>query len=364
MKAAAFFPATRSLQVVTDLAEPQITTPTGVKLRMIDVGVCGTDREVTHLTIGYPPAGSEYLVIGHEGIGEVIETGPEVTGLKPGDLAIPTVRRPCTDPHCRGCRSGRSDFCSTGKFTERGIMGIHGFMTERIVDEAEFLNPVPAELRHAGVLVEPLTIAEKSLLQAEQIQKRLPWGLDPAQCNCVVLGAGPVALLGALALRIRGFAVAVYSLEREPNPMADVLRAVDARYFSSQECSIEQLAEALGSIDLVYEATGAARFAFDVLRSVSPNGIFLMAGIPPHRPAAPYEIEELMRSLVYGNRCICGSVNASKIAFERAVEDLTAIHHKWPDALRSLITGRFPMERFSEPILQPTGIKNIIEITP
>ena len=86
-----------------------------------------------------------------------------------------TVRRPCPHPHCVACREGRQDFCYTGDFTERGIKQNHGYMTEFVVEEERYLNPVPRDLRDVAVLVEPLTIAEKSLEQLWMVQRRLPW---------------------------------------------------------------------------------------------------------------------------------------------------------------------------------------------
>ena len=99
-------------------------------------------------------------------------------------------------------------------FTERGIKQQHGFMTEFVIEEECYINAVPRALRDVGVLVEPLTIAEKSLEQLWLIQQRLPWAcpVEPGKlrehCHrAVVLGAGPVGLLGAMALRIAGFDV-------------------------------------------------------------------------------------------------------------------------------------------------------------
>src|SRR5882724_5708761 len=100
MKAAAVFPGTRTLGVVPDFPEPKLKSPTSVKLRILQVGVCGTDREIASFAYGTAPEGSGYLVLGHEALGEVVEVGPEVTNLKPGDLAIPMVRRPCANPEC------------------------------------------------------------------------------------------------------------------------------------------------------------------------------------------------------------------------------------------------------------------------
>ena len=200
MKAVAVFPRTQEVKVI-EHEVPELRRPDQVKLRILDVGVCGTDKEICAFEYGTPPPGSDYLVIGHESLGEVMEVGPAVSNVKVGDLVVTTVRRPCPHPECRPCRAGYPDFCSTGDYTERGIKEEHGFMTEYVVDHERYLHVVPPELRDVAVLTEPLTIAEKAIDQARQIVRRLPWlclddldeagRLNPA---AVVLGAGPVGL--------------------------------------------------------------------------------------------------------------------------------------------------------------------------
>ncbi len=360
MKAAAVYPGTKSLGVVNDFAEPKIESPVQLKLRILNVGVCGTDREIASFLYGEPPAGSPYLVLGHETVGEVIEVGPEVKNFKAGDLAIPTVRRPCTHPECFPCRSGRPDFCITLDYTERGIMKRHGFMTEMIVDDETYMNAVPAAIRDVAVLVEPLTIAEKALIQVRQIQTRLPWG--DAKHKAVVLGAGPVGLLGAMTLIEHGFEVTVYSLEREPNPAADIVKAVGGKYISAKDLTIERMAAQVGSIDLVYEATGASQLTFDVLQVLGTNGVFIITGVPGKHGPVPIDTDVIMRNMVLKNQCVYGTVNAGKDAFENAIADMTSFYSKWPDAVKGLITGRFQLDNFAEPIHNQTGIKNIIEI--
>ncbi|MGA2712137.1 MAG: glucose 1-dehydrogenase [Bryobacteraceae bacterium] len=366
MKAAAVFPAKKSLEVVSDFPEPKLAGPTSVKVRVLNVGVCGTDREIASFQYGFPlPTGSPYLVIGHECLGEVVETGSEVRDFKPGDLVIPMVRRPCDHPECIACRAGRQDFCYTGDYRERGIKQMHGFLTETIVDEARYMNPVPKAIRDVAVLVEPLTIAEKGLIQVAQIQKRLPWGVNTPDHThqAVVLGAGPVGLLGAMALRHARFAVTVYSRSREPDPSADIVKAIGGKYISSQDRSIEQMAAEAGNIDLVYEATGVSKLAFDVLGVLATNGIFVLAGVPGEHGPVGIDTDKIMRNLVLKNQCLVGTVNAGKDAFENAVADLTAFHAAWPEAVKNLITGRFPLERFAEPIHDQSGIKNIVEVS-
>ena len=371
MRAAAVFPDKKSLSLVSDYPEPKIESPSQVKLRVLTVGVCGTDREIASFLYGTPPDGSEYLVIGHECVGEVVEVGAEAGHLKTGDLVIPMVRRPCSHPECLACRSGRSDFCYTGDYRERGIMKMNGFMTELVVDDARYMNVVPKGIRDVAVLVEPLTIAEKALLQTMRVQDRLPWGL-PTQFGggtegtyrhkAVVLGAGPVGLLGAMALTQHNFDVTVYSRDREPNASADIVKQIGGRYISSLDRTIEQMAGEVGTINLIYEATGASQLAFDVLKYLGTNGLFILTGVPGHHGPVEFDTDTIMRNLVLKNQCVLGTVNAGKDAFEQAVADLTSFYAKWPDAVKGLITGHFPLEQFAQPIQKQTGIKNVIEI--
>src|SRR5436309_5173547 len=247
MKAIAVFPGRREVKLI-EQERPPLRTPTDVKLRILDAGVCGTDREIGAFQYGTPPAGSEHLVIGHESLGEVVEVGSAVTRVKPGDLVVTMVRRPCPHPDCRACRAGRQDFCFTGDFSERGIKGLHGFMTELVVDDQQYMHVVPSHLRDVGVLVEPLTIAEKALIQVWDMQERLPWtapgtpNADGHGQEAVVLGAGPVGLLGTLALLVRGFDTWVYSRDDGTGASAQWVASVGARYVSSQTTTLDQLA--------------------------------------------------------------------------------------------------------------------------
>jgi glucose 1-dehydrogenase len=301
MKAVAVFPATKQVKVI-DHPEPSLASPADVKLRMIDVGICGTDKEIVTFQYGTPPNGSDYLIIGHESLGEVVEIGSEVKSLKKGDLVVTMVRRPCNHPECVACRAGRQDFCYTGDFTERGIKGRHGFMTEYVVDDEKFMNQVPMDLRDVAVLVEPLTIAQKAIEQLWQVQARLPWACPiepgkPAQfCHkALVLGAGPVGLLGAMALAVRGFQTFVYSKTALPNARADLCSSIGVKYISSDQTSVDEMAKIIGGIDVVYEAVGASSLAFDVMRVLGTNGVFIFTGFPGRKGPIEVDTDRLMR---------------------------------------------------------------------
>jgi threonine dehydrogenase-like Zn-dependent dehydrogenase len=369
MKAVAVFPSSKQVKVI-DHPEPTIAADTEVKLRMLDVGVCGTDKEIVSFQYGTPPEGSPYLVIGHESLGEVIETGAAVKGIKKGDLIVTMVRRPCDHPTCVACRAGRQDFCYTGDFTERGIKGRHGYMTQFVVDDQKYMNLVPAELRDIAVLVEPLTIAEKAIEQLWQVQSRLPWacavieGKPPEYChNAVVLGAGPVGLLGAMALVLRGFKTYVYSKTPLPNPRADLCAAIGAEYISSDETPVDAMARRVGQIDVVYEAVGASSLAFDVMRVLGTNGVFVFTGVPGRKAPIAVDTDLLMRDFVLKNQVVYGTVNAGKQAFEDAISDLSEFRRRWPDAVKKLITGRFPIDQAVNLLTgKVEGIKSVVSL--
>jgi glucose 1-dehydrogenase len=369
MKAIAVVPGKKEVGLA-EHPEPRLTAPAQVKLRMLEVGVCGTDREICSFQYGTPPAGADDLVIGHESLGEVVEIGSKVSRLRRGDLVVPTVRRPCPHATCVACRTGRRDFCYTGDFTERGIKEAHGFMTEVVVDDESYMNIVPRELRDVAVLVEPLTIAEKALLQIGQIQQRLPWdcpshpGEKASHCHqAVVLGAGPVGLLGAMALRVAGYQTCVYSREPDGDPKSQLVKSIGASYISAAECPPGEISRRLGNIDLIYEATGASQLAFKVIENLGTNGIYVFTGVPGRKAPVEVDTDRIMRNLVLKNQVLFGTVNAGKEAFEAAIRDLGTFMKRFPAAVRSMITGRFPMEAYRDLLLGPlTGIKNVIAL--
>jgi hypothetical protein len=116
----------------------------------------------------------------------------------------------------------------------------------------------------------------------------------------------------------------------------------------------------VGNIDLVYEALGADQIAFELLEVLGAGGLFCFTGVPRHRSELALNASRLLYNLVLKNQVMLGTVNAGRDAFERAIGDLEAFYRCWPGAVRALITRRFPLEEFREPILKPCGIKNVI----
>jgi len=374
VRAVVVYPGQPRPPELTDVPDPELT-PGAVLVETLRVGVCGTDREILAGGHGQPPPGRERLVLGHESFGRVREVAPGAAGdLRPGDHVVATVRRPCG--HCRECAGGMSDFCLTGDFVERGILGMDGFMAERYVEDPAYLVRIPAELAEVGVLLEPLSVVEKALQQVYAAQARIPgrptadlapWLVGPGSwrvARALVLGAGPIGMLAALSLRLLG-ADEVVVVERTARPTkAALLRTAEARYVPTGGAPLR---DALGSdpFDLILEAAGSGRSVLDALPLLAANGVACLTGIfAAGEPSEPIAVNDLLREMVYRNKAIVTSVNSNRSYFERGVESMAALESRWPGRLAGLITRRVPIERYAEAV-QPEadGVKTVVELS-
>lgn len=333
LRAMAIYPGRPdSLHLTTVPDQPLASHDVAVRVRR--VGICGTDRELIDAHFGGPPAGSDELVLGHEVLGVVEATGDKVETLRPGDLVVATVRRP---DGCPACQAGQPDMCLWRKYTERGIVGAHGFMVERFVDEERYLIAVPPELEAIGVLVEPLSVVEKALRHATLIQRRIE-GWTPRQA--LIFGAGPIGLLGAMLLRARGIEVTAVARQPPPNRAATVLERCGARYVSVRETPVSELATSSSPLDLILEAAGASELVFEGMRILGVNGVLVALGVGRGDLHAPVPIDEISRGFVAGNKLMFGSVNSAREDFVAGVADLATFEQRWPGLTATLITHR------------------------
>ena len=328
-----------------------------VLLRTVEVGICGTDREICSFEYGTPPPGATELVLGHEALAEVVEVGPEVTWARPGDLVVPTVRRPCKNPHCTPCRQERQDFCMTGEFSERGIVRADGFLCEYSIEEERFLVPVPRVLEEVAVLVEPLTIAAKAVDVFTTIHSR--FGFDVPRLRGLILGAGPVGLLGAMVFQAQGIETHVFSREAEDNDRAKLVRSFGANYVSAGRTPLDRLAERIGKIDVVFEAVGVPEVAFGALAPLAANGVLILSGVPAQRGATPADLSRWMRDIVLKNQVIFGTVNAGRTDYENAVRRLEQFMVLFPGAVRSLL-NRVSIDQAADVLARGRGIKDVV----
>jgi threonine dehydrogenase-like Zn-dependent dehydrogenase len=365
MKAIALVPGTANLSLA-DLLEPSIAAPDDIKLKVLQVGICGTDREEVSGGRAEAPPGRTKLIIGHEMLGQVVATGSEVTSVQPGDYAVFSVRRGCG--RCPACAVNRSDLCYTGDYTERGIKGRDGYQTEYVVDKEQYVVKIPEGLTSIGVLTEPMSVVEKAIDEAIRIQTARLSDTEGPQSGlrgkqALVAGIGPIGLLAAFALRLRGADVTGLGRQDRDTPRPSMLTRMGAKYVDERQVKPDGLGEHFGQIDLIFEATGAARLEFDLLSVLGVNGLYVLTGIPGGDRPINIEGAALMRQLVLKNQVMVGSVNASRKHFQTAVEDLENAQKTWSDAISRVITHRFPYTEYAEALSLRSSdeIKTVLE---
>lgn len=319
-----------------DVPEPSLDDVDGgrgVLVKVIRVGVDGTDKEINAAEYGAAPEGFDYLVTGHESLGEVLEAGPNVpASLRPGNLVVATVRRPGSSPYDR---IGLQDMTTDDVYYERGINLLHGYLTERYVEDATYVVPLPHSLREVGVLLEPLSISEKGLNQAYEIQRRLKiWKPERA----AVLGAGSIGLLCTLALRLRGIDVTCFSLRKPPYLNSQLVEELGAAYVSSEATSLADTSAEHGPFDLIFDATGFSPLAFEAAEVLAKNGVLVLASVTGGDRKTEIPSDKINQGFVLGNKVMVGTVNASRDDFDRGATDLVRAEAFYPGWLAKLLT--------------------------
>lgn len=358
MQAIAVTPLRQNSAGVVELPMPEPATDECL-VRVLEVGIDGTDRDISGGEYGEAPAGEERLVIGHESLGEVAAECERAGSLRRGDLVVATVRRPCPE-RCLNCQDAEYDFCTTGNYHERGIKQRHGYLAEHYAERPEFLVPVPPELRDVAVLLEPLSIVEKTFRQTFKIQERMRW--EPRRV--VITGAGSVGMLAAFVARLRGLDTVVYSRGPSSGAGDPIRRQIGVEYVDSKEHTLAELADQHGAPDILIEATGYSPFAWEGAQVLAANGVAALLSVTNGSRTLEIPSDQLNTGFVLGNRLLFGSVNAHRRDFEQGAADLAAIKARWPGAIERFITERVPLARGPE-VLRTKGhgeLKTVIKV--
>ena len=320
---------------LTDQPHPHVCRiPEGraVLVKVLQIGVDATDREINEALYGNAPPGGEHLIIGHESFGQVVEVGEKVTEVKPGDYVSCTVRRPGGSLFDR---IGRNDITSEEIYYERGINLCHGFLTEFFVDDAEYIVKVPQGLKHLGVLAEPASVCAKAIEQAFLAQDRLQvW--EPKRA--FVLGAGQIGLLATLMLGLRR--IEVYTLATTPGPhrKSEIVEAYGATYVSTRQTAITELARRVGKPDLIFEATGNAEVCFRAMEVLAHNGALIWTSITGGRHEVSLDAAKINLEWVLGNKLLVSSVNGNRRHFELGLQALSHGELTHPGVTQRILT--------------------------
>jgi threonine dehydrogenase-like Zn-dependent dehydrogenase len=360
MKAVSVFPGKPDSVHIADLPKPsldQVPDGRGVLVKVLRVGVDGTDKEINAAEYGAAPPGYDFLVIGHEGFGQVEAVGPNVTELKAGDYVVATVRRPGKSIYDL---IGTNDMTTDSTYYERGINLRHGYLTEYYVDDAEFIVKVPQGLKHVGVLLEPTTVVEKGIYQAYEIQRRLKvWRPRKA----AVMGAGTIGLLATLVLRLRGLDVTTFARSPRPYLNADLIEELGARYISTNDTSLLDGAKQHGPFDLIFEATGNSGVVFDSMQALGKNGVLVLSSVTGGDKMIQIPADRINLEFVLGNKVMVGTVNANREYFELGVRDMAQAEAEYPGWLGKLLTDPVQgLENYTELFRKLTSPNGAIKV--
>jgi threonine dehydrogenase-like Zn-dependent dehydrogenase len=332
---------------VEEVADPARETDR-LLVRGLLVGVCGTDREIAAGAYGEPPSGQPKLIIGHEGLGEVLEA-PAGSGFRSGDLVVGIVRRPDPVP-CPACAAGEWDMCRNDRFSERGIVREDGYGSERWRVEPEFAIAIPTELGEFGVLLEPASVLAKAWEQVDRISGRAFFRSERA----LITGAGPIGLLACLLGVQRGYEVHAVDLAAG-GAKRDLVESLGAHYHAGEAADIDV------EFDVAIECTGIGAAGQSAARRVVSGGIMCLTGIMNLDPRLDIDATTMNRNMVLRNQVLFGTVNAGRRHWEQAAVALAAADRGW---LTAMITRRVPLTCWTEALdREPDDIKVVVDLT-
>jgi glucose 1-dehydrogenase len=357
MKAIAVHPGTPDSMHLRDVGEPHLADVPdgrGVLVEVLRVGVDGTDKEINAAEYGDAPDGDDFLITGHESLGRVLDVGDGVpTHIAPGTIVVASVRRPGTSLFDA---IGLQDMTTDDVYFERGINKRHGYLCERYVEDWRHITPLPPCLSETGVLLEPLTVAEKAIAQAFEIQRRIKvW--EPRRA--AVLGSGTVGLLATLVLRLRGIEVTCISLPKPPYRNSELIEEIGGTYVSTQDTDVKDH----GEFDIVVECTGFSPLVWEGAQILAKNGVLVLVSVTGGDRAVEIPSDHINQAFVLGNKVMVGSVNASPEDFARGRDDLVKAYAFYPGWLEQLLTTPIEgLENHEQMIRELTENRDAIKV--
>ncbi len=343
MRAVAAFPGSEVPRLV-EVAEPAEPAPGQVLARTLQLGICGTDREILDSRGPLVPPNEDYLILGHECLARIEAVGSGVTGLEAGQLVVPVVRRTL------GTVDRRVDFLPFGSYVERGIVWQHGFSTPWWVDEAQHLYLVEPELARWAILTEPLAVAEKGCNEAVAVQRgRLGPEIWQATAGhpapqVLVTGLGPIAFTSLLACRVRGWPTTVLGRDPHHTFRAQLVERLGARYLTVEGAStIAANVESQG-FDLVLECTGSDEVLVRSATWMRSQAVMIWQGSSRQATPKAHNLAQMVRDGLLRNQVFVGCVNAAPRDFRDALEHLGQLGRQCPGELEALVTRQVKPE--------------------
>ncbi|MBN1955970.1 MAG: zinc-dependent alcohol dehydrogenase family protein [Anaerolineae bacterium] len=335
---AVVFPAPHTV-ILDQVADPRCAADE-VVVQVAQVGICGTDL---HLYRNEYPA-SFPLIAGHEFAGQIVEVGPDVTGLQRG-------QRVAVDPNlscgaCYFCRRQQANHCLNWE----GI-GITrpGAFAEYVAVPARACYPLPDTLSDTqAAFIEPLSCVVHAL------NRLRVWPGD----EVLIFGAGPMGLLLLQALQRSGAArVAVVEKQAHRRGLARDMGAAAAVDAAADQ--IEALRElAPHGFAIVVDATGSPAVIERALDFLRPRGQYLQFGVAPQGARVSWSPYEIFRRdwTIIGSFALCYNFEPA-IAWlaNRVVDVAPLVSHTLPLADFGRAFQEFAAGRTLKVHLRPRG---------
>ncbi|MBK8033474.1 MAG: NAD(P)-dependent alcohol dehydrogenase [Chloroflexi bacterium] len=283
-----------------------------VRIALRTVGVCGSDVHyyengaIGHFVVRAP------MVLGHEASGVITELGAEVTNFKIGDRVCMEPGIP--DPNSKATRLGIYNLDPAVRFW--ATPPIHGVLRPSVVHPAAFTFKLPENISYAeGAMVEPLAVGMHAANKAK---------IRPGDV-AVVMGAGPIGVLTALAALAGGCSQIIISDVVQPKlDLAAKLGPITPVNVAKESLVdvVNKLTDGWGA-DIVFEASGNERASAGVFEPLAPGGCVVYVGLPA-KPI-PYDV-------------VAASVK------EARVEHVFRYAHVYPRALALMGSGKLDVK--------------------
>lgn len=301
--------------------------PDEVLVRVMAVGVCGSDvHYYEHGRIGRFVVQAP-LVLGHECSGVVAAVGERVTRFKVGDRVAVEPGVACG--RCEACKGGRYNLCPDVRFL--ATPPVHGAFAQYICHREDFLFPIPDAMSfEEAALVEPLSVGMHA---ADRV------GLKPGE-TVAIWGMGPVGLMAVVAAKAYG-AGRIIAADVEPFRLEAAERLGATHLIRVGESDpVEEVVWMTGGIgaDAAFEAAGHPRALRTALLSVRRGGRLAIIGLPPQDETA------LNVPLIVDREIGIYGVFRYANAYPRGIAVLASRN---PD-VRFLVTDRYPLEKTRE----------------
>ena len=343
-----------------DVPEPQLPGPRWLKVRNIACGLCGTDLHFMFMDLApkcfnaaMPGVPRKYL--GHELVGEVIETGDEAGNVAVGDRVAMRIDWPSCyqldiDPPCPQCAAGNYMLCTQPGLREPATLDTGGGFSPFMVMHRSQPFKVPDGLSNDhALLIEPTASAAHGVLKSPP---------QPGE-TVLVIGGGTIGLLTIAVLRALFPETRVHALVRYEFQAAvaeklgaEVLREGNNLYARIAEASGARYVRGrlgneilLGGYDRIYDSVGNDTTLHNALRWTRGGGTVVLVGINFNPGKIDYSPIWAQEVHLVGINCHA-TEHDGRTSFDIAADILLSGH--LDPAL--LLTHRFPMAEWKQAV--------------